>query len=68
MSKIIIRHYFSPDASATNNIPVVDLNLTSSTPVLDHAPSRPPSPFNSFGMRVLDQVGSDSQDQRLNLI
>jgi len=57
-----LRYYFSPDASATNNIPVVDLNLTSDTPVLDHAPSRSPSPFNSLGMRVLDQVLTHMDD------
>ena len=53
---ILTRHYFSPDASTTNMIPVVDLNLTSNTPVLEHAPSRFASPFKSLGMRVLDQV------------
>jgi hypothetical protein len=62
-----LRRYFNPNAMEENHIPVVDLNLTSSTPVLPHSPALPPSPFTSLGFRIADQVLSHMDDPMYGL-
>lgn len=64
-----LRFHFNPNASEANNIPTVNMDLQSSQPILNNAPSRVVSSseasslFQSHGLRVLDLVLSNMDNK-----
>lgn len=60
-----IRHYFEPLATAENNIPMVNMDLSGTTAIFFHAPDIPRNEkFNFMGIKIADQVLShmDNKD------
>merc|ERR1712179_678406 len=52
-----VRYYFNPLANDTNNIPTVNLNLTSRVPILNDAPDLKRSDrFNTLALQVAENV------------
>jgi hypothetical protein len=47
---------FEPTIGEKNNVPTVDLDLRSETPLLEHAPLDEQSPFDTEGMKLIDAV------------
>jgi len=58
-----LRHYFFHSTTEENGVPVVDMTLNSSTPVLLHAPLlKGDSNFDSMGLNIADRVLSHMDD------
>jgi len=52
-----VRYYFNPLANKTNNIPTVNMNLTSRVPILNDAPDLKRSDrFNTLALQVAENV------------
>merc|ERR1719334_1642628 len=63
-----IQFFFNPNATESNNIPVVNKNLSSRIPILENAPKKDVlSTFKTLGLRTAEEVMSHMGDEKWDL-
>merc|ERR1712221_1964 len=63
-----IQFFFNPNATGSNNIPVVNKNLSSRIPILENAPKKDVlSTFKTLGLRTAEEVISHMGDEKWDI-